>query len=181
MNALIRTVGVTVVLMVGLPAGSVLAASAVEIDARAAEALDQLRTRSAAAALLDKAAGVLVFPRVLKAGFGLGGHYGEGTLQVGGKSVGYYNVAAASFGFQLGGQVRKQAILFMTDEALESFQHSRNWRIGVDGSVAVATAGVGEEIDNSTAQAPVIGFVFGNKGLMYNLTLDGSKISPIQR
>lgn len=157
------------------------AASAVEIDARADQALEELREIHAAASLLERAKGVLVFPRVLKAGFGIGGEYGEGVLRVGGKSVGYYNIAAASFGFQLGGQVKKEVLLFMTDDALDAFRGSHNWQVGVDGSVAIAEFGVEEDVDSQTAQAPIIGFVFGNKGLMYNLTLEGAKITPIKR
>ena len=45
---------------------------------------------------------MLVFPNVLKAGVGVGGEYGEGALLVGGKTGAYYNIAAASIGFQLG-------------------------------------------------------------------------------
>ncbi len=157
------------------------AASAVEIDARADQALEELARIGAAGALMRRARGVLVFPRVLKAGFGIGGEYGEGVLRIDGRSVGYYNIAAASVGFQFGGQVKKQVLLFMTDEALDKFRSSSNWQAGVDGSVAIAEFGVGEEVDSKTAQAPIIGFVYGNKGLMYNLTLEGAKITPINK
>ena len=54
---------------------------------------------------------MLVFPTVLKAGFGVGGEYGEGAMRVGGKTVGYYNTVAASFGFQLGAQARSVIIM----------------------------------------------------------------------
>ncbi len=170
-------------LLIALLAAPLLgrAASAMEIDARADQALAELREIGAAAALAERARGVLIFPRVIKAGFGIGGEFGEGVLRVNGKSVAYYNIAAASVGFQIGGQVKKEVILFMTDDALDSFRGSHNWQVGVDGSVAIAEFGVEENIDSHTARAPIIGFVFGNKGLMYNLTLEGAKITPIKR
>jgi lipid-binding SYLF domain-containing protein len=124
---------------------------------------------------------MLVFPRVIKAGIGIGGEYGEGALLSGGRTVGYYNIASASIGFQLGAQAKGIAILFMTDKALADFRKRKGWKVGVDGSVAIAKFGAGEELDTETARKPIIGFVFANKGLMYNLTLEGSKITQIKK
>lgn len=168
-------------LLLALP-GAARAAPAVEIDARVREALAEFRDKSPAGAeLLEKAAGALVFPRVIKAGIGIGGEYGEGALLVDGRTAGYYNVVSGSIGFQLGGQVKKQVILFMTDEALTRFRNSDNWKAGVDGSIAVIEFGAAESIDTKTLEDPIIGFVFSNKGLMYNLTFEGSKFTPIDR
>jgi hypothetical protein len=97
------------------------------------------------------------------------------------KPVAYYNIAAASIGFQLGAQARSQIVLFMTPGALSKFRSSKGWKAGVDGSVALATLGAGGAIDSETARKPIIGFIFSNKGLMYNLTFEGSKISPIRK
>ena len=69
--------------------------------------------------------------------------------------------------------------MFMTPQALKGFQHKAGWKVGVDGSVALITIGAGGAIDTNTVTSPVIGFVFDQKGLMYNLTLEGSKISRI--
>jgi len=131
--------------------------------------------------LAQRAKGILVFPRVYKAGFGIGGEYGEGKLIAGGATKGYYSVSAASVGFQLGVQRKSQILLFMTSEALNNFLSSEGWDAGVDGSVAIASLGAGGEIDTKTANQPVIAFIFSNKGLMYNLTLEGSKITQIVR
>jgi lipid-binding SYLF domain-containing protein len=120
-----------------------------------------------------------VFPSVLKAGFGVGGEYGEGALVIGGRNAGYYNTVSASIGFQLGAQARSIVILFMTRDALASFQRIYGWKVGVDGSVAILTASAGGSID--TNLFPVIGFILDAKGLMYNLTLEGSKITRIWR
>jgi lipid-binding SYLF domain-containing protein len=124
---------------------------------------------------------VLVFPTIVKAGFGFGGEYGEGAMRIGGKTTGYYNTVAASFGFQIGAQARSVIIMFMTPEALASFRRVDGWKVGVDGSVAIITIGAGGSIDTDKITSPVVGFVVDPKGLMYNLTLEGSKISRISR
>ena len=97
------------------------------------------------------------------------------------KAVAYYNMGSASVGFQLGVQEQSVVILFMTDEALAKFRASKGWKAGVDGSVAIAQFGAGESIDTATAQKPIIGFVFNNKGLMYNLSIEGAKITRIKK
>ena len=157
-------------------------ASAARINADVQATLNQFYARTPGArSLANRAAAILVFPTVVKAGFGIGGEYGEGALLVGGKTSAYYNIAAASIGFQLGAQARSQIVLFMTPGALSKFRNSKGWKAGVDGSVALATLGAGESIDSETAKKPIIGFIFSNKGLMYNLTFEGSKITKIER
>ena len=157
-------------------------ASKEEIDAETREAVQNFyKHTSAGHELGKKAAGMLVFPNVIKAGIGIGGEYGEGALLVKGKTAAYYNIAAASIGFQLGAQARSQIVLFMNDKALGDFRRSEGWKAGVDGSVALATLGAGGSIDSETAKKPIIGFIFSNKGLMYNLTFEGSKITKIDK
>ena len=118
---------------------------------------------------------------MVKAGIGIGGEYGEGALLVNGKTKDYYNVASASIGFQLGAQVKSEIIMFMTKAALDGFLASEGWEAGVDGSVAVVNVGAGGEIDTENIKDPIIAFIFSNKGLMYNLSLEGSKITRIER
>jgi lipid-binding SYLF domain-containing protein len=130
---------------------------------------------------LKKAEGVLVFPKVIKAGFGIGGEYGEGALRMRGKTVGYYSTAAASIGFQLGAQSKSIVLVFMEKRALSDFRKSDGWKAGVDGSVALVEWGVGEDINTIDIKDPIVGFVFSNKGLMFNLTLEGSKFTKISR
>ena len=124
---------------------------------------------------------MLVFPSIVKAGFGVGGEYGEGALLIRGRSAGYYNSVSASFGFQIGVQERSVIIAFMTEQALAQFRKTAGWKVGVDGSVAIVTVGVGGSIDTNKITSPVVGFILDPKGLMYNLTLEGSKISRISR
>lgn len=158
------------------------AASASEINADAYATMQKLYNRVAGGYdLASRAAGILVFPSVVKAGMGIGGEYGEGVLLVGNRPAAYYNTISASIGFQFGAQARSVVIMFMTPRALESFQRKQGWKVGVDGSVAIVTIGVGGAIDTNTINKPVIGFILDAKGLMYNLTLEGSKISRIDR
>ena len=131
--------------------------------------------------LASKAAGVLVFPSIMKAGFFVGGDYGEGALLVGGKTTDYYSTAAISFGLQLGAQSRSEVILFMDKDTLENFRVHDGWAAGLDGSVAVIDNGAGKGINTETAKEPIIAFIFSNKGLMGNLSLEGSKFSKIYR
>lgn len=163
-------------------ASAAAAASKDEINAEVRQALSDFKAQTRAGyELSTKAAGVLVFPNVIKAGIGIGGEFGEGALLVRGKTVAYYNIAAASIGFQLGAQARSQIVLFMNDKALSAFRQSEGWKAGVDGSVALATLGTAGAIDTETAKQPIIGFIFSNKGLMYNLTFEGSKITRIEK
>ncbi len=161
------------------PAG---AASREQIDAEVREATSTLyRHSSSAKELAGRAAGMLVFPKVVKGGIGIGAEYGEGALLIGGRTAGYYSIIGGSIGFQLGLQRKSEVILFMSQRELDKFRNRDGWKAGVDGSVALATLGTGGKIDTETAKKPIIGFIFSNKGLMYNLTFEGSKITEIRK
>jgi len=158
------------------------AASAAEININVDATLKRFKLEvPGGAEFLQKAKAVLVFPSVIKAGFFLGGEYGEGALRVGGKTVGYYSTAAGSIGLQLGAQSKSVVLVFLQDKALNDFRQSRGWKVGVDGSVALVQWGAGGDINTIDMKDPIVGFVFSNKGLMFNLTLEGSKFSPIVR
>jgi lipid-binding SYLF domain-containing protein len=131
--------------------------------------------------LVAKSAAVLVFPSVVKAGIGIGGEYGEGALLTRERTLDYYNIVSASIGFQLGAQARSVIIVFMTPEALGHFRRTDGWKVGVDASVAIITVGAGASVDSSRIASPIVGFIFDGRGLMYNLTLEGSKITRIRR
>lgn len=159
-----------------------LAATRTEIEAGANDAIKRFRKEVGVAnELTGKALGILIFPSVIKAGLGIGGEYGEGVLRLKGKTTGYYSTAAASIGLQIGAQSKTIIMLFMTQQALSNFQQSKGWEVGVNGSVALVTIGAGGQIDTKTLNQPIIAFIFGNKGLMYNLTLEGSKITRIKK
>lgn len=156
------------------------AASAAEIDAKVDLALQRLLSTSPTAqAVANEAVAVLVFPDIVKGGFGFGGQYGQGALRRDGVSVGYYNIAAASFGFQIGAQSYAQALYFMTEDALAYLDRLQGFEIGADANVTVLDQGVGADVSSTTIQDPIVAFVFGQRGLMAGVTLEGAKISRI--
>ena len=162
--------------------GTAIAASAQEINIGVDATMERFKKEITGGSLfLKNAKAVLVFPSVIKAGIGIGGEYGEGALRIGGKTVEYYNTVAASIGFQLGAQSKSVVLVFLDSKALEKFRQSDGWKAGVDGSVAVIKWGVGEDINTVDIKDPIAGFVFSNKGLMYNLTLEGSKFTKIDK
>jgi lipid-binding SYLF domain-containing protein len=130
--------------------------------------------------LVAKARGVLIFPSVIDAGFGVGGQYGEGSLRVGGRTVGYYSTATGSIGWQIGAQSRAIVFLFMTEDALNRFRVSEGWSVRGEASVAVLKVGANGEVDTSTASSQVDAFLLTNSGLMAGATLDGTKVTRLK-
>ena len=152
------------------------------IDTRVQSTLDAFYAQNPNnRALLAKASGVLVFPKVTKAGLGVGGEHGHGALLVNGHTVGYYKMSGASVGATVGVASRSEILLFMTHEARENFEHSTGWTIGADVGVAVATKGAGGEYDTETMKKPVIAFVLGEHGLIGDVSLAGTKITKLER
>lgn len=129
----------------------------------------------------NEASGILVFPEVTKAAVGIGGEYGEGALVVDGKPVAFYSTTAASIGLQLGAEQRSQVIMFLTDEALNKFQTSDGWEVGGNAGITVIDTSKAGSIDAKTMTDPVVGYIFGAKGLMADLSFEGQKISKIDR
>ena len=157
---------------------SALAASAKEIDTGADEAIVKFENEvKGGKAFLTNSKGMLVFPTVIKGGAGFGGEYGEGALRVAGKTADYYSMLQGSFGLQLGGEVKTVYLVFLEQEALNKFRAGEGWKAGVDGSVSLVTLGAGGTIDTNTLKDPIVAFVLGQKGLMYNLSLEGTKFT----
>ena len=165
-----------------ISAGISHAKTAREIDASVSASLKRFQKEvKGAEEFLKSAKGVLVFPGVIKGGLVIGGEYGEGALRIDGKTVDYYSTASASYGFQLGGQKKDIILVFMQEEALNKFRESSGWKAGVDGSVALVNLGAAASLDTAKMKEPIVGFVFGQKGLMYNLTLEGSKFTKLKK
>jgi lipid-binding SYLF domain-containing protein len=131
--------------------------------------------------LVARAKGVLVFPRVTKAGAGVAGEFGEGALRIDGKNVAYYSIASASVGLTLGVAKHREVILFMTQETLDKFMTGHGWTFGADTNVAVLSKGAGGAYDTQTLQRPILGFVFGEKGLIGDVSLEGSKVTKLEK
>ena len=134
---------------------SASAATAREIDVSVDVALENFEKEvRGSKAFLEGSKGVLVLPKVLKAGVGFGGEYGEGALRIDGKTVDYYNTVAGSFGFQFGAQAKTIILVFLDEEALKRFRASEGWKAGVDGSVALLTLGAGAKSTRPKYEIP---------------------------
>jgi lipid-binding SYLF domain-containing protein len=150
------------------------------IDANVDAALARLYAQDPSARqMVAKARGTLVFPSVVSAGFVVGGSYGQGALRVHNRTAEYYSTAAGSVGLLAGAESKAVFLLFMTDEALAKFRASKGWTVGADASVSVLKVGASAQVDSATAQQAIVGYVLTNAGLMANLSLDGTKITPL--
>jgi lipid-binding SYLF domain-containing protein len=178
---MLALVGLLAALTASLPRPAA-AASGAEISREAAAALTRLYATEPVAKMLgQKAKGVLVFPRMVKAGFMFGGQIGEGALRKGGRTVGYYNSVAASYGFQAGIQSFGYALFFMNDAALKQLDATHGFEIGVGPSVVLVDQGVARTMTTATLTSDVYAFVFGQKGLMAGVGVQGSKITKVAK
>ena len=168
--------------VLGLTVKPVHAASAAKIDKEVTAALKKLYAVNRTAKLIgENAKAALVFPSIWKAGFIVGGQGGNGALRKGGKSIGYYNSAAASYGLQAGVQAFGYALFLMTDRALEYLYESDGWELGVGPTIVVVNAGAAKNLTTTTLNDDVYAFTFDQTGLMAGLAIEGAKISQIDR
>ena len=184
MSTIIRMFAITILLGITtltiLDTGRAMAASKAEIDSKVDAAFPKLIENNTAARLLAKEAkAILVFPSIIKGGFIWGGQIGEGALRIQGKTVGYYNTVAASYGLQAGLQKFGYALFFMTDSALAYLDKSGGWEVGVGPSIVIVDAGVAKALTTTTARKEIYAFFFDQKGLMAGLGLQGTKITRI--
>ena len=169
-------------LLLGTTSHSAWAASASELNANGKAALSRLYAQSPKAAALGRSAhAILVFPKIVKAGFMIGGQGGEGVLFVRGHPAGYYKIHAISYGFQAGGQSFSYALFMMNDKALAYLNRSDGWAIGSGPSVVVIDKGKAASTTSTTIAEDVAAFPFGQKGLMAGVGLEGSKITRIRK
>lgn len=164
-----------------LRAGSAQAASARRIDQDVDWALQVLySSQPTERNLAKRAQAVLIFPKIIKAGLLIGGQGGNGALRVGGRTAGYYNISAASYGLQAGVQTFSYALFFMTASSLKYLKDSDGWAIGSGPSVVVVDKGAARSFTTTTIAQDVYAFPFGQRGLMAGIGLEGSKITRIR-
>ena len=158
------------------------AASKSDLESSSKRALDKLVAQvPGASALNSKAVAVLVFPTITKAGFMVGGQFGEGVLWRKGKPVGYYNTAGASYGLQAGAQQYGYAMFFMNQKALDSLNSTQGFEVGVGPSVVVMDSGMAKNVTSGTLTEDIYAFVFAQKGLMAGIGIQGNKITRIDK
>ena len=172
---------VFVIAIIGIFSISSYAATANEINASVNASLDRfVKEVKGSQEFLNAAQGVLIIPKVIEGALVVGAEYGEGALRIGGKTIAYYNIASASFGAQIGGEKKDIILVFMDKTVLKKFRNSQNWKAGVDAKVTLINVGVDESINTMKIKQPVVGFVFGQKGLMAGATLEGSKFTKMK-
>ena len=161
--------------------GGLSPGTAAGLDSDATAALQSLYASTPAAKSLGrKAKAILIFPDILKGGFMFGGQIGNGVLRQHGRTVGYYNTIAASYGFQAGLQSFGYVMFLMNDAAVANLHNTGGWEVGVGPSIVVLDSGMASTLTRTTLLSDVYAFVFNQTGLMAGVGLQGSKITEIQ-
>ena len=159
-----------------------LGASAEDLNKDAQQALQALyKTNPVAENIGKKAKGILIFPKIIKAGLVFGGSYGEGVLMKGATVAGYYNSVSASWGWQAGAESYGYVVFLMSDKALEYLDRTQGWEIGVGPTVVAVNEGVAKNISSTTLRDDAYSFIFDQQGLMASLSIEGTKITRIRR
>jgi lipid-binding SYLF domain-containing protein len=182
MRSLFRLLGAVVSIAASITCFTPAIASDRSLDQDARAALQALYAKTPAArALGAKATGILVFPRIIKAGLIVGGQGGDGVMLKNGKTAGYYKTGGLSVGYQAGAQEYGYALFFMSDSALQYLANTDGWEVGVGPSIVVVDAGTAKSLTTTTAKSDVYAFIFDQKGLMAGMGLQGTKISQKDR
>ena len=169
------TLTLPLILSTGLSAKSII-----EIDAAIESSLNRFTEEiQGAESYLEGARGILVIPRMWKAGVLLGFEFGEGALIVDGIKIQYYKALTTSVGLQIGVGSKDLVVLFFDDTAMDNFLYSSGWEVGVDGAVALFSKGAAGAVDSITFKDPIVGFVFGQKGLIAGVSIEGTKFTKI--
>ena len=178
MKITLRSIALISLIISFIASPNINASKVDEIDAAIDSALERFTNEiQGGATYLTGARGVLVIPKMIKAGVILGMEFGEGALIVDEIKIQYYRAFTTSLGIQFGVGLKDLVILFFDDTAMDDFLYSSGWEIGVDGSVALFTFGAGGSADTITSKDPIVGFVFGHKGLIAGVSLEGTKFS----
>ncbi|MFO1207048.1 MAG: lipid-binding SYLF domain-containing protein [Burkholderiales bacterium] len=150
------------------------------LEGEARGALNRLMASHPSARMLDQRAyATLVFPDVTKAGFLIGGEYGNGVLFRRGGVAGYYNTAGVSYGLQAGAQSYSYVMFFMNESAWRALNSRDGLQVGVGPSIVVLDEGKARSLTSATLTSDVYAFVFGQQGLMAGAGLEGTKITRL--
>lgn len=180
-SILFTTLATLSLLFTGPVLAEFTSADAAALEAESTAALNKFQSEtSGAKSMLDSANGILICPKITKGGFVIGVEGGKCQMRVAGKGVGYYRTRAAKVGWLVGVQSYSMILVFNQDAALKTFMTGdREWEVGVDASVAIAKVGATGKLDTTNLQQAIVGFVFGEKGLMADLSLEGSNFKKI--
>jgi lipid-binding SYLF domain-containing protein len=127
---------------------------------------------------LPRAKAILISPRILQAGFIVGGSGGNAVLHArttgghGWTGPAFYKMGTGSIGLQAGAEASEMVALVLTEKGLNSFL-SNSFKLGGDVSVAAGPVGAGT---GAPITADMVVYVRA-KGLYGGLNLSGSVIS----
>lgn len=159
---------------------SAFALTKAELDSKVNATMEKCYKEVAACKdITSKSAGYLVFPEVTKGGVGVAYESGQGALMVGGKIAGYYKTSTTSLGATIGVGSKSMVVVFKTPAELDKFKKSSGWEVGADAGVAMMDSGKAGSLDSENVKADVVGIVFGESGVIADVSIKGSKISPI--
>lgn len=165
-----------------ITADTAKAATAADLDRDSQQALAALyRTNAVASDISKKAKAVLVFPNIVKAGLIFGGSYGEGELIENGRVNGYYNSVSGSWGLQAGAQSYGYVVFLMTDKSVKYLRDTAGWEIGVGPTVVVVDEGAAKNLSTTALKDDAYAFIFSQQGLMAGVSIEGTKITRIDR
>jgi len=177
---LLQLISLVIISFISILPQASAAATRSEINRDVDIALGKLYKTTPEAKKLSKIAkGILVFPSIIQGGFIVGGQYGEGALRVNSKTTGYYNTAAASYGLQAGAHSFGYALFFLDQKNLDYLKKSEGWELGSSPSVVLVDQGIARTISTTTANEGIYAFFFNQKGLMADISIQGSKITEI--
>ncbi|MBO9444901.1 YSC84-related protein [Ruegeria sp. R14_0] len=169
--------GLTVTAACGNGVGN---SNAAQIDARVNVTLNEMFTKFPnTVEIANKSTGMLVMPLITEAGFIFGGGFGQGALRINGATVDYYSAVKGSAGLQIGAQQYAHVLFFMTEDALNDFRRSSGWTAGADIGYVVDATGSTLSTTTTTLRTPVIAAIFGQAGLLFGATLEGTKYTRI--
>ncbi len=158
------------------------AATAEDLDKDSQQALQTLyKTEPLAEHMSSTAKAVLVFPNVIKAGLVFGAGYGEGEMIKGSKVADYYNSVTGSWGLQAGAQSYAYVVFLMTDDAVRYVEKTKGWELGVGPTVVVVDEGLAKNLSTSSLKDDAYAFIFSQQGLMAGVSIEGTKITRIDR
>jgi lipid-binding SYLF domain-containing protein len=160
--------------------------SAKDENKRIAEALTVLDEIMAAAdksvptSVMEKAAGIAVFPSLIKGGLGIGGQRGRGIISVrdkkgGWSSPAFLTITGGSIGAQIGVEAMDLILVINNQRGLEQLVKNQ-FKIGAD--AAVAAGPVGRDASAATdlqMRAQILSYS-RTRGLFAGVTLNGSTI-----
>ena len=158
------------------------AASADDLKRDATQALQTLYKSHPEAEILSKSAkAVLVFPKIIKAGFVFGGSYGEGMMTRNGGFAGHYNSVSDSWGWEAGVDSYAYIVFLMDDKAVDYLAKNKGWEFGVGPALVVVDGSVAKKLSTISPRNDAYAYIFDQRGVMANLSIEGTKISAIKK